>query len=304
MKTVLNILSGLGLLAWCLCFTLGYSFREKGALMMAIVLGVCLLALMGIVFYLMRRWSHPSGGEHRANARRYEYICLGIYFVAVLVSATCVAQFITVQSKVKNDVQPKARERIAELQMVFGGESVSGSYLNYVAEKRASYELKAKAQYHNVPEDVAGKNVRMKGAALERTLKGDDKFDILKREVNDYLGSQNTRIWSPFTLTRDLTVLDEKLPGWENQLVELSKGHEWTVSEPYSVQSVATGSLAQEISKPRGGVYSGMSIVLILVIQFVILLSYIAGRETGGRISKPKKEQNVASWNPSRFEGD
>lgn len=301
---VLNVLSALGLLAWSMCFTLGYSFREGGAIMTAVALGVCLLAVMGIVFYLMRRWSRPSGGQHRANARRNEFISLGVYCVAVLLSATCVAQFITVQSKVRNEVQPMARECIAELKMVFGSESISGSYLNYVAEKSASYELKIKAQYHNLSDDAVRKNVHMNVLAFKSKLKGADRFDILKGEVNDYLRSQNTRSWSPFTLTKDLTTLDKKLPEWESELIELSKGHEWTVSEPYSVQSASTGNLAEEISKPSGGVYSGMSIVLILVIQFVILLSYVAGREAGGRLSRPKKDQNVASWDPTRLNGN
>lgn len=281
MKIFLRILSVLGLLVWCACFALGYNYKEGGALMMSLMLGLALLVAMGLFLYLMNRWGNPTSGEHKANARSYEIICGVLYAVMVALSVTGVARFITVQSRVQNEVRPLAEERINELETVFGDESVAGSYRSYVEARKETYAVEVAAKYAGIDEEGKQQNVELEVSRLEDELTKNGTFDDTKANVDDFLAHCKYSVmhWVPWTITRYLADLDANLPVWETEVVKMSTDCKYTTLEAYSIESVAKDSLLDMVKNPKGGVFSALAIIVMLSLQIAILLFYFAGKD-------------------------
>lgn len=301
MKLFLNFLSFTGLVVWFVCFTLGYNFSQGGALVMSIVLGVALIAVMGLMLYLMKRWSRPLSGDHVANAKSKEIISLVVYLGLTVLSVSGVAQFIKDETSVRTKVRPLAEQRMHAIERVFGNASVSGSYLAYVDEKSATLENNVKADFahQGLTSDQIDKNAATQVNVFESNVVG-DTYQHLASEADNLLSSCSTSIgyWNPFTLTDNLSKLDTEPQKWIMQLKELSQKDEWSKNEPYEASFISESNenLLQMVTNPEGGVFNGLSIVLIVVIQIIILLSYLAGRDwdtQGGR--KPNKNVDYVS---------
>lgn len=295
MKLFLNILSGVGLLLWFACFTLGYNFQEGGALTMSILLGVFILVVMTLLIYLLKRWSHPTGSDHKANALSKEIVCVVIYLVVVVLTASGVAQFITVESSVRSEVTPLARNRMQAIDRVFGDSNVSGSYLAYVEEKSGTLEEKEKAQYahQGLSSEQIDKNVAVKVDVFESNVIG-EKYDHLAGQAKSLLDKAGTAIgyWNPFTVCENLAKLDNEPAKWAEELKELSTQDEWTKNEPYEASFGVSSedNLLNWVQDPIGGVFSGMAILLIIVMQIMIILTYFVNRDW--EISGPRKPKN------------
>lgn len=302
MKIFLLILSSIGLLAWGVCFALGYNYMEGGALSLSILLGVALLAVTGLLFYLMSRWSHPLAEDHKASAKSWEIISLAGYVLVMAISTQGVAQFITVQTSVQNEVKPIAEERLNELETVFGDAGTPGSYLSYVEEKSASLGLKVGAQYEGLDEKGRQDNIKLARSRFEDEMTGDGTFYNLQRDVESFIGHcrYSVRNWVPWTVIPYLSQLDSDLPKWEEEVTKMSTAHEWTVNEPYTVGSVASGNLVEAIQHPAGGVFSGFAILIMVVIQVIILISYLAGRNWNTSGPSSFKHGQFSTWDSSR----
>ena len=293
MKIFLKILSAIGLLAWCVCFAFGFNYRQGGALTMSILMFVVVLAIFGLLLYLMSRWSNPKASDHRANARTRELVCLALYVVATVLTAGCVAQFITVQSSVKNEMQPVAMAQLDELQRVFDDENTQGSYLNHIKEQVVpTYANHLKGQYSD------DNTVNMGIARLEDELTGDGEFEILQEEVTDYVSHARYSVqnWVPWTITRYLQGLDDNTAAWEEKVMKMSRNHEWTASEGFSISSVAGDSLLAAVTSPKDGNFGALAIILIIAMQLLMLLSYVSGRNWS--VAGPRKATgNFGTWN-------
>ena len=305
MKIFLYVLSAIGLLAWAVCFALGYNYMEGGALSLSILLGVALLAVTGLLFYLMGRWSHPSAEDHKASAKTWEILSLAGYLVVVGVSAYGVAQFITVQTTVQNEVRPMAEQRLDELDRVFGNADIPGSYLSYVEDKSTTFGVNVGGKYTGLDENGKQENIDLAIASFVGEVTGDGQFYNLQKEVAGEGGfiahcRYSIAYWWPWTVTTYLSKLDTDLPKWEDEVMKMSTGHEWTVNEPYTVESVASGSLIEKIKDPAGGVFSGFAILIIFVIQAIILISYLSGRNWNTDGPRQFKNGQFATWDGNR----
>lgn len=287
MKIFLKILSAIALLVWATCFALGFNYQQGGALVISITLAVLLLIFMGIFLFLMSRWSNPNKLDNKGNAQRKEIICVSLYVIVVLLSVSSVAHFITVQSSVKNDVKPMAQQRIAELERVFGDETTSESYLNHIETKVIPvYRTYLESKYND------SESVTVALARLKEDLTQNGQFEALQDEVNEFLGycRYSVENWVPWTIPSYLFQLDYKLKSWESQVKTMSINSQWTANEPYEVKSIATEKLINRIMSPSS-TFSGLAILLIVVLQFAIVLFYLAGRD----------------WNrhgPTKFKGE
>lgn len=300
MKVFLWILSCIGLLCWCACFTFGYSYSEGGALNMSIILGVALLVAMGLAFWLMVRWSHPKSEDHKANAKNKEIAYSAVYLILSALSISGVAKFVTVQSTVKDKVRTIALQRMDELETIFGDENTPGSYLAYVEEKAATLAISVAARYTGTDESGKNDNVRVAVATFKDRMTKDGQFENLQNTVNNFLDHcrYSFNHWIPWTVTRYLNELDEKLPSWEEEVMQMSTASPWTENEPYKVDTVSKGNkLINMVKNPEGGIFTGLAILLIIVLQVIILLSYLTGRDwnKGGPV-RGDKGLNVRTW--------
>lgn len=277
MKNFLNVLSVIGLLAWCICFALGFNYQQGGAMVISILLCAFLAAFMGMLLFLMKRWSRPKSSDHKANAKQREMYCLGIYIFTIILSASSFAHFVTVQSTVKNEIRPLAQQRIAELERVFGDENTTGSYLNYIQETVIPPYEKFLEDKYNGDE----KTIKLSLSRLRDELTNEGEFTTLQEDVNDFLGycRYSVENWVPWTITSYLSELDNNTEKWETEVTKMSTNHEWTSSEPFIIKPTASDKLMGEISNPSVSIFSSLTILLIIIVQIISLLSYIANRD-------------------------
>lgn len=283
MKTILKILSFVALIIWCICFALGYNFHEGGNLTMSSVLAFFLLGLMAILIYLMTLFSKPKNANQTKINMIKEIACGVCYAVLFALSCSMVAQFITVETRTKSQVQPLAQERINELYKAYADqdEAVAGSYWAYIDEKAGLYEEHVRNTDTAPTQDQRNSNAATQMNELIETLLGGTQFEETQSLVIDFLEHCDYAVenWVPWSLPRYLGELDNNLPKWEKVLVDLSVTHNWTKSEPYAIDSVADANLLDMVKHPEGGNFSALAIIMLIVMQIVILLPYFIGRD-------------------------
>lgn len=293
MKIFLNVLSGIGLLAWCSCFALGFNYQQGGALTISLLLFVFLIAFLGMLLYLMKRWSNPKISDHKANAKKREMICGALYVLAIIFSVGGVAQFITVQTSVKNEVSPLVQQRIMELERVFGDENTQGSYLHHIQEIiMPTYTKYLESKYDD------DNTIQLALSRLQDELTKDGDFTVLQDNVESFLGycRYSVQNWVPWTVSAYISELDNNIGDWEAQVTEMSTNHEWASSEPFVINSIAKDKLVNRIINPSDSIFSGLAILLMIVMQVVILLSYLAGRDWSHNVRKPDDRILFATW--------
>lgn len=308
MKIFLRILSAIGLLVWCTCFAFGFDYNRGGALVVGCLLAFFLLLVMGMLLYLMMRWSNPKSTDHKANSHIREIISCILYGIIALVSAGGVCQFITVQTKVRHQVAPIVANRVNELNIIFDkdGTQPEGSYRAYIDTKAYAYRMKVEAEQDMLGLDDYNKESNVETAvnffqnALENN--GTVTFETLRTQIvgenglNGYFDhlSQN---WWPTMITKYTAMLDQKLPEWERQVVELSTNHEFTANEPYQPYVVDTNRSVVLLDKVKGGKFSILGIVVVIILQIIILLAYVAGRNwSKAGPKRPKNDVQFVSW--------
>ena len=296
MKVFLKVLSAIALLAWTAAFVLGFNYRFD-SIPVACLLGIFLAALVVLVIYFLMRWSNPSLNDNVAKAKNREIACISAYALLFALTVTDVAHFVTVQTDVKAQIKPVAEKRIAELERIFSSDpETEGSYLNYVEQKSVLYRTELKGVYYD-----NSHTLDVKCQAFKDDLMGDGRFAELQYDVEALLGKCRYSVyyWVPWTISGYLDRLDSDLESWESEVVELSMKHIWIreKNEPFVPNSLADGSrLADEIRNPSMSRFGVLTILLVVVLQFFILLPYIAGRNWSASGPKRYKGHGVASW--------
>ena len=306
MSIFLYVLSGIGLLIWCVCFALGVNYLQGGALMVSAILFLALLIFMGLLLYLMIRWSRPTSTDHRANAKLKEIISVCLYVVIVLGTASYVSRFIVIETEVKNELQPLVVQRITEIERVFGDKSTSGSYLNFI-----DVTIKPQCKVYLRGQQYTDDDIETTLARLEDDLTMDGDYAELMDEVNSFLSScrYSVQNWVPVTLNKYLSQLDNNTQDWLSKVVSMSKvvfmstntNNDWIKKadvEPYDPSVKVSTDFNDRIMNPV--LFSVLSIVSILILQVFILLSYLVGRNWSVNGPKRWKNSNIASWDPDK----
>lgn len=277
MKTFLNILWVIGLLVWSSCFAMGFNYGHGDSFLVSLILLLAVLTIMGIDLYFLNKWANPQNVSNKKNAKTKEFASLGIYIVMVLLTMGGFAHFIAVQTAVKSEVRPLALERIQELRRVFGDEDREGSYLCYVSELAVTYRDAMKKNYADEG------TVNLAVSEFEDEMMGLGAYDRLNAQAHVFLNDCEYAVlyWFPWNVTEYLIQLDENTIAWTEELVELSSKNEWVreTGEIYNLHVDDVGSFADLVINSNVSDYGVLSIVLIVVLQILILFSYIRSKD-------------------------
>lgn len=280
MKTILNIMWVVALLIWAACFAMGFNY-QGASLVVSIVLLVAVFAIMALDIFMLNKWADPEGGTDRSKAHAKEIACFVVYVVMLVLTASGFAHFITVQTEVKSEVRPLAKERIRELRIMFGNENKDGSYWAYVTEKSETYR---NMQRKNNT-DVSTVNTRV--AQFEDDMMGNGDFEQMRSKANSFLKECENSVdnWIPWNVVEYLGKLDENTEEWYNSLRNLSDKTDWVreTGEHYESPVKNNESLATKVLKPEVGDFGLLSIVLIVVLQIIVLLTYLKTKDWSRR---------------------
>lgn len=294
MKTFLDVLSGIGIVLWTVCFFFGLNYVQSGALMVSVPVALFLGIALGFFIVQMKRKSNPEPGEHVKHAQTLEFVLLGLYLVACLFSAVFICHMVAVSTDYQTEIQNKAKNQMEELGRIFGTAETAGSYMEYVTDKLDTYRI-----------EQEGKNkdkgtIEVEQAALETELCTTSGYLKLESEVKNFLGSCYYMVenWNWFRVGNYLERLQANKPLWEEKVVECSTKASYTQNEPFNCRSEYNySSLTAPLTRLSLGECSMGAILLILILQLMILLTYVAGRPAGGSIEGFRsKDPGIRSW--------
>lgn len=272
MKNALNILSGLGIAVWAICFFFGFNCligTSDSAVVISAFVAILLAIAMGFLVFMLKKWSGRIIGVSVSNARRNQMILLFIYFAIVIPTCGSVVHFINLETSIKEDIQPQAKEKYNELLTMISDEDTKGSYRYYVEEQIRLFEEGEKAG------NDSDLDVRIADMRDQLT---NDIYET-SNEIEDFLGYCISSVdnWEPLTIANYLIKLDEKYAEWQDAFIEISKNCEYTKSEPYKpIDEYRDTKLSKAVCE--GGIADAdfLSIMLMVLIQFVVLLTYLA----------------------------
>lgn len=292
MKVILNIMWVVALLIWAGCFAMGFNYGDGNSLVVSIVLLVVVFAVMGLDVFLLNRWVDPSKNSDRSKAHAKEIASLVVYAVMVALTVSGFARFITVQTVVKSEIRPLAKDKIAQARTMLGNEEVEGSYWAYVSEMSATYRNKQKE--NNTEEATVNANV----ARFEDDMMGDGSFSTLREDGLKFLRDCEYSVdnWVPWTVVENLKKLDKNAVDWYEELCRLSDKNEWVVEtgEKYESPVKNKEELAAMVTKPKAGDFGILAVVLILLIQIIVLLPYAMKKDWTRK--GPAKSKGIPVW--------
>lgn len=273
MKIFLNALWVVGLLIWSCCFAMGFNYGHGDSLLVSMILLVSVLLIMGISIFFLNKWSTLVGKTATAK----EIACLVTYLIMALLTVGGVAHFIAVQTDVKTEVRPKALSRIQELRRVFGNDNKEGSYQSYVSELAGTYRNQMKKDYADEG------TVDLAVSEFEDEMMGEGEYERLKDLASTFLNDceQSVDLWIPWTVTEYLSQLDNNTVDWSSKLVALSSKNEWvkTTGDSYNPHLNADEGLADLVKSPKGSDFGVLPIIIIIILQIIILFSYLRSKD-------------------------
>ena len=306
-QKVLRIISYVFILLWGLAFFVGYNYAKAGDYFVSAIVTVIALIFMGGVFYFMLRLNDsPIEALGVKGSLTLKWVMIALYAAISLFMAVYINHMGIVSATDKTDIQDKVKKEIQELRTTFNineDQPLPNSYYKWVDEQLAIY---GDSLERTRP---ASKEAEL--AQMEDQLMEESNFSALSNEVNTALNQIANAVnnWNIITVVHEIGILQSNKSRWEAEVENCSRSN--TISEEtfkctsehnYSelLDSIVNVSL-----RP-----SWLAIILMIVIQFFILLSYFASRPThqnvdGFKLSKAErkgriKEGEISVWNSSR----
>lgn len=301
----------LGLIAWSICFVFGFmnSYGETSSLILSIALALAVLLIMGFVIFNLNKWAEGKG---RASGTK-ELVSLLVYvIVSVATTVTGVAYFITFQTKVKDNVQKEAITRIKKVKNMFGfGDTDANSYESYINTMANKYEKSLSLEVAD-GKYLDSKEKERRIAKFREELTGESKYhDMLENEVglfhnaeevykDGWLYACETAIlnWFPWNVKQYVIDLETKSTQWRETLTNLSQQPAWMknkTSERYEIdldgETDEDINLETMIKSKDINNYGIVSVLLIVVMQFLMLFPYLRTKDWSRR-------------GPQRYRGD
>lgn len=256
---------------WTLCFFFGFNYTQNGVLVVSIPIALFVLIVLGFFIWRLTVVSTQKGEK----AGIAEYGLIGMYTIVSLVTAYFIIHVVAVTTQYKVEIQDNAKKEMQELGRIFGSSETAGSYMSYVADKLGTYKIKLEG------EGVSEGTINVKSAELETALVTGSGYATLETEVIDFLGHCDYSVnnWVFLTVGSYLTQLEANKRTWEQRVVEYSTKTEYTKNEPYDCESQYSNlNLAEKLTETSLGSFSIASLVLIILLQLMILLTYIVSR--------------------------
>lgn len=302
-QKALRIISFVFILLWGLSFFVGYNYAKAGDYFVSAIVTVIALIFMGGVFYFMLRLNDaPIEALGVKGSLTLKWVMIALYAAISLFMAVYINHMGIVSATDKTDIQDKVKKEIQELRTTFDFDEENpapNSYYEWVNEQLGIYEDSLKrTRPSSMNADLAN---------MEDQLMEGSGFSALSNDVNTAL-SQIARAvnnWNIITVVHEIGILQSNKPQWEADVEKCSRSN--TISDEtfkctseHNYSDLLSG-IVNVSARP-----SLLAIILMLVIQFFILLSYFASRpknkEFGGfRTAKAEKsgkvpEGAIRSW--------
>ncbi len=282
-KIFFLVLCGLGLTLWCVAFFFGFNYTQNGALMVSIPVTLFVLLMMAGLIFLMRKFCNPNGADNYRVAKNTEKASLVIYVIVSLCSAIYIGHFVTVSMNDKTAIQDKVDKELKELDRIFDMSDdtpVAGSYMAWVMDECENYRIKLQG------EGMASTTIETKVAELEDELVIQSGFSTLQDNVQKFLGecSYSVKNWIWLTVSEKISLLEANKKQWEDEAEQCAMKSDYTKDEPYKCNSTENYTdIASPLTNLSWSDFSISAIILIIVLQFMILLTYISERPNTGR---------------------
>ena len=289
MKVFYNVLSGVGVILWTLCFFFGFNYTQNGALVVSIPIAVFVLIALGFFIWRLTVVSTQKGKKSGIA----EYGLIGMYAIVSLVTAYFIIHAVAVTTQYKVEIQDNAKKEMQELGRIFGSSETAGSYMSHVSDKLGTYKIQLEG------EGASEGTINVKSAELEAELVTNSGYAALETEVIDFLGRCDYSVnnWVFLTVGGYLTQLEANKGAWEQQVVEYSTKAEYTKNEPYDCESKYTNlNLTEKLTETSLGNFSIASLVLIILLQLMMLLTYLVARPRTPKPQPVPKDMGIRSY--------
>lgn len=298
-KSLLTVLSVIGLLAWGACVFVGVHFASDCSWPVSISAGVGCALLMGFFFFLACHYSRKqAGSEYGAVARTKKWVFLGIYALLTLCSAWYVLHAVACTTTYKEEIQSKAGEEFQALRaMTADKETTPGSYMEYVNERLIHY--RTANPNHQTDTEILDKEV-------------DDLYDLyvtksnypqLKLKIRQFgePASYAVEHWDIFSVSSYLHDLDKKKSSWDTEIAACAENaaelEPANLREPYIPLKPTYTDLATPLLNPSSKGVTFAGILTAVVLQLLILLSWVAvAVSTQKGATGIAHKQGVAIW--------
>lgn len=274
----LEILTYVGLLLWAVAFFFGFNYVAKGSLMVSIPVSVFLLLVMGVLIFAMKKFSR--GVQDNAQKAQNTHILASVlYALVVLGTAIFLCHFVKISTEDQTAIQIKAQNAIEELATSYSEEPVSGSYLAWVVDRCDSYRIQLEG------EGMAKGTIETRVAELESAL-CENGFSEEQGKILDFLSSCRYSVnnWVWLTIPNYLSRLESEKTVDEANLIDYSKQSDFTADEPFIPSSAHNYTdLTAPLESISASDLSIYGIILVVILQILILLSYFVGKPDTGQ---------------------
>lgn len=311
LKLVLKIVGAIGIAFWIACCFLGLFFASDGNMLVAIPVTLVIAVLLFLSYFLMIKFQDKETRQGNAkNAKTLELVFLTVYLVVMVFSAYYVNHIVKVETEYKDQVRNEARQAIEELKITFDNKEYDfsqKSYRQYVDDQTNSYitQLKKEGSYKGDKDPKIYDFIEyMIGYGQHEN--DDYNYLNLEKEVNDKLEMiyKGVYYWKMFSVLPFLHDLEVYKPIWEENLMEYSRAKEsekypFLAEEPFRGGEYYSEYDCHGLSEPltrTSSQISGMTILIIVVLQIVILLAYLLFIKWGGTRRGPKPSDNIRHW--------
>lgn len=307
-QKALRIISYVFILLWGLAFFVGYNYAKAGDYFVSAIVTVIALIFMGGVFYFMLRLNDaPIEALGVKGSLTLKWVMIALYAAISLLMAVYINHMGIVSATDKTDIQDKVKKEIQELRTTFDYNEeyppAPNSYYEWVTEQLAIY---GDSLDRTRP---ASKEIDL--TYMEDQLLAGSGFTALKEDVNTALNQVFSAVnnWNIITVVHEIGILQSNKSQWEADVENCSRFN--TVSEETFKctsehnYSDLSNNIVNVSLRP-----SWLAIILMLVIQFFILLSYFVSRPTyqsvdGFKLTKAEKRGRINKgdinvWDSSR----
>lgn len=295
-KIILNSLCVIGLILWAICFYIGFAYYRPDAIMTTVIAAVFVFLLMGGLVIAMKRFGDPQSVLGKVNynvARNTERLAWVIYAIVSLASAVFILHFVNIDLNHKDTIVRNANDQIQEIDRIFApiGDKAPGSYDEWV-------EQRVKAHIDTIENEGTKK---FQATAMREKLIPENCKELFTKadDLRGYSAGAISNTWTWwFGGANQMQELQELKPKYEEELKKYSLAAN---GAEYDMKAIHNERLTDELTKLSGGDFTFMGILLVLILQALILLSYIAFRPKHHHDPvKATLTENITTFDPTR----
>lgn len=298
MKIFMRTLWIIGILAWSVCFALGFNYGNSSSFLISALVFVAVLGVLATDLIILHRQVDPDAVINRSTAHIKEIASLVVYFALVAGTVTGVARFVTIQNDIKKEISPDAKKTIDEVYEMFSEEEdVNGSYSNYVNTMANRY--RAYLQKDFLDEGT----LDMKTADFIDQMKKNGAYRPIGIDDQIYHYDFTVLNWTPWDIAETLKELDNNPREWADSLTATSArvlAELWPEAGDGSYQPVITEhypSLYDRLTNYTRSNFGLLSIFLIVVLQLMIIIPYVWQKDWS--LSGPREYKDKSGNGPA-----